>query len=681
MRGRLIVFEGLDGAGKTTQIDLLNASLRLRGIPVVITSWNSSRLISKAIKRAKKAQLLTPYLFSTLHAADFMYRLEHIIVPALQEGYIVIADRYVYTALARDLVRNVDRRWIETMYALAPSPDLAFYCKAPVDRTLERVLDRNGGEHPSYYESGMDVISGGSAIDTFREFQTRVAAEYESIASQFGLNIIDTSGSIEEIQNSVRAVVDDRLKEWVDEESGGLPDWFATPGERVGRAAQEEAALPVLVPHSLPGRLVVVEGVDRRSTSRHANLLYNELIAEGYDARLALLGGSWVGIEITARAMRKTPVSLPTQALLAASELALYYEQTILPALKEGAIVVTDGYLFSLFVTFAAHGLESEWLNRMLQIFSVRPDCTIYLDETLPDLVSRTTVSPSHLWSPLPPGGVHREPAHLRKMLELYRTIGRIDGWHMLSSRSSEAELRREILVDVQQTGLTGVPRPRAAELHREVFSLFDRYDREYAHPRKVADLAVSLFDQTRSLHGYGDRERMLLWSAALLHDIGHVLSETQHEEYTYEAILRSPLAAATDAEREVIANIACLHRQPYAKLKFDHLARLSATRQLLVKRLAALLRIADALDESGRSVVQEIRCYEELGVIYLDLHAVSKALPERAAALRKADLFERIYQKPVVVARNWREKRARHEMRERSVPSAHRGESSPGSG
>jgi len=108
------------------------------------------------------------------------------------------------------------------------------------------------------------------------------------------------------------------------------------------------------------------------------------------------------------------------------------------------------------------------------------------------------------------------------------------------------------------------------------------------------------------------------------------------------------------------IANIACLHRQPYAKMKFDHLARLSGTNQIMVKRLASLLRIADALDESGRAVVQEVRCYEEHGVVYFDLRAVSKALPERASVLRKADLFERMFQKPVVVARNWIEKRAR---------------------
>ena len=178
MRGRLIIFEGLDGAGKTTQIELLSRHLQDRGQPVVVTRWNSSRLISKAIKRAKKAQLLTPYLFSTLHAADFIYRLENIIIPSLYEGYFVIADRYVYTALARDVARNVDRAWVEHLYALAPKPDIAFYCKTTINETLERVIERRDGESPSFYESGMDVIENNDPHEAFREFQSRIETEY-----------------------------------------------------------------------------------------------------------------------------------------------------------------------------------------------------------------------------------------------------------------------------------------------------------------------------------------------------------------------------------------------------------------------------------------------------------------------------------------------------------------------
>ena len=127
---------------------------------------------------------------------------------------------------------------------------------------------------------------------------------------------------------------------------------------------------------------------------------------------------------------------------------------------------------------------------------------------------------------------------------------------------------------------------------------------------------------------------------------------------------MRESFGPMPDADREIVANVACLHRLPYTKMKFDHLARLSGAKQVIVKQLAALLRIADALDESGKLVVRGVRCYEEHGVMYIDLHAVGKALPERAAVLRKADMFERVYQKPVVVARNWIEKRARRAAR-----------------
>lgn len=115
-----------------------------------------------------------------------------------------------------------------------------------------------------------------------------------------------------------------------------------------------------------------------------------------------------------------------------------------------------------------------------------------------------------------------------------------------------------------------------------------------------------------------------------------------------------------TDAEKKIIANIAYLHNKGYSKMKLERLTRLSDVNQTIVRRLACLLRIADALDESGKQVVQDVRCYEENGVVIIDLHAVSKALPERVAVLRQADMFETVYQKPLNVVRNGLEKRAR---------------------
>jgi len=265
--GYLIVFEGLDGAGKTTQIGLLAHRLRQKGLPVVITSWNSSRLISKAIKRAKKAQLLTPYLYSTLHAADFMYRLENIIMPALQDGAIVIADRYAYTALARDLSRNVDRRWVESLYALAPKPDLAFYCTASVEESLGRIVDRNGGAPPGFYESGMDVLPHEDPNRSFREFQTRVANEYDRIRKEFGLIEIDATASIPEVQEYVTSVVEERLNQrGRGEGRAGISENpnVARRGLK-GASRIDAAARPIA--HNYPGRLVVIESADKHAWS------------------------------------------------------------------------------------------------------------------------------------------------------------------------------------------------------------------------------------------------------------------------------------------------------------------------------------------------------------------------------------------------------------------------------
>jgi dTMP kinase len=660
MRGHLIVFEGLDGTGKTTQIELLRKHLAQRGYPVVLTSWNSSRLISKAIKRAKKARLLTPYLYSALHAADFLYRMEHIILPALHEGFIVIADRYAYTALARDRARNIDRQWIEAVYAMAMKPDLGIYCTTSIEDSLERVMERNSGDLPSYYESGMDVLSGHDPRGAYREFQRTVASEYDRIRTEHGLVEVDTSRSIEDVHQTVANLVDERLKLWEEDPSEEMRTIYpaGTAGART--------TFPTLSRHGLPGKLITVEGPDRALRARQATFLYHELTARGYDARLALLDQSWVGVEVARKAMRKTAISVPTRILLSVAELALAYEQVIVPALRAGSVVVTDGHLATLWARFGGEHSSGQWWSSVARAFPEAPDCTVYLDTPLHELLRQKPVRDDGS-----PGlFAHDEtgdPALWSAFLDRYRSAVQA-GEHLcvvLPTKGTDQELFRELLSRLDQAALFGtLERGSADPKLREVFALFSRYDTEFNHPRKVAELAVSLFDQTAALHGYGAEERRCLMAAAYLHDIGHKLSEKRHEEFTYEAIMREDLHALTNQDREIIANVACLHRQPYAKMKFDHLARLSGVNQIKTKRLASLLRIADALDESGRGAVQHVRCYEEHGVVYFDLHAVSKALPERAALLRKSDLFEHVFQKPVVVARNWIEKRARQAER-----------------
>ena len=135
-RGRLICVEGIDGSGKSTQLLLLERWLRARGYPVHFTEWNSSRLVRRSMQRGKKKNLLTPTTFSLLHAVDFADRLTYQILPPLKAGMIVLADRYVYTAFARDVARGVHPDWVRSVYSPALRPDLTLYFRVPIDISL-----------------------------------------------------------------------------------------------------------------------------------------------------------------------------------------------------------------------------------------------------------------------------------------------------------------------------------------------------------------------------------------------------------------------------------------------------------------------------------------------------------------------------------------------------------------
>jgi len=665
MRGRLIIFEGLDGAGKTTQIELLSKYLQEKRLPVVVTGWNSSRLVSKAIKRAKKARLLTPYLYSTLHATDFIYRLENIIIPSLYEGYYVIADRYVYTALARDIARKVDRTWVEHLYALAPKPDLAFYCKTSLEESLERVIEKRHGGVPSFYEAGMDIVPQTDPLEAFRDFQSRVAAEYEWICRQYHLLEIDTTGDIDKVFEFVRQKVEDCVTVWNDEKA-------AVDGiDRIppGTSVDETLRKPVieLSPNLYPGKLIVFESVDKLATARQANLLYNELLIRGYDVEIALAGDSWVTTEVERKALQKSVLSLSAKVLISTSEIAHLFEQKIVPVLSRGGISILDGYLANLVSRYSAAGLDPTWFTAVYRVCPVKPDLTIFLDATLQELMRRRApfqsekIFSEHVfdqqkfsWDGAPDLSV------LQKMVGLYREFAGREGWRTVKLRGTPAEVHKEIVAILPHELFAGDRQITERPALREVLRLLGQYDQEFVHSRKVAELALSIFDQTLPLHQCGLRERDILYYSSLLHDVGHALSDKNHEEYTYEAIIRHGFATMPKADQELIANIAYLHRMPWGKIDVKKLACLRASDQVIVKKMASLLRIADALDESGRSVVHDVRCYEEGGVWFIDLHAVSKARQEREAVLRKADMFEQVYQKPVVVERNLIERRSR---------------------
>jgi dTMP kinase len=208
--GRLFVVEGIDGSGKTTQLGLLAKWLAASGHRVFVTEWNSSALVKAATKMGKKKNALTPMTFSLLHATDFADRLLYKIVPPLKAGMIVLADRYAYTAFARDVARGVDRQWVRDLYSFAVRPDLAVYFRVPIEVSLDRLLARR--VKLKFYEAGLDLGWSSNAIESFRLFQTKVLDEYDQIVTEFGLRVVDASASITKQQHMLRQLVSENLQ-------------------------------------------------------------------------------------------------------------------------------------------------------------------------------------------------------------------------------------------------------------------------------------------------------------------------------------------------------------------------------------------------------------------------------------------------------------------------------------
>lgn len=219
--GRLIIVEGIDGSGKSTQLQLLHKWLLSQGHQVFFTEWNSSALVNATIKHGKKKNLLTPTTFSVLHVTDFADRMTHLIIPPLKAGMIVLADRYIYTAFSRDVVRGVHPDWVRDMYGFAVRPDCAFYFKVPIEVALGRIL--NGRQSIKYHEAGMDLGLSDDLEEGFRLFQGRILEEYDRIATEYGLEVLDAALSIEKQQALMRRSVANLLKGYRPEPYLGAP--------------------------------------------------------------------------------------------------------------------------------------------------------------------------------------------------------------------------------------------------------------------------------------------------------------------------------------------------------------------------------------------------------------------------------------------------------------------------
>lgn len=208
MAGTLICVEGIDGSGKSTQLDLLYTWLKSKKLDVILTQWNSSDLISDTTKRAKKKNLLSGRTFSLLHAVDFADRHEKIIMPALRAGFIVLADRYVYTAFARDVARNVDKKWVRNMYSFAVKPDMALYFDVSAKVSLNRICTNR---QPKFYEAGMDMQLSNNPYKSYLLFQNRVIEQYKDMVEEYGLIKIDALEPIHSQQKYLRQITTELL--------------------------------------------------------------------------------------------------------------------------------------------------------------------------------------------------------------------------------------------------------------------------------------------------------------------------------------------------------------------------------------------------------------------------------------------------------------------------------------
>lgn len=208
--GKLFVVEGIDGSGKSTQLDLLRKWLVAQGYSVAFSEWNSSPLVRDITKLGKAQRLLSPLTFSMIHAADFADRLERAILPPLRAGAVVLADRYIYTAFARDAARGIAPDYVRRIYRFAPKPTVAFYFKVPLDEALDRIL--GGRPELKYYEAGMDLGLSDDPYKSFELFQGRILNQYEAMTPEYGLQVIDATMPITQQQAMVRSLVEPHLK-------------------------------------------------------------------------------------------------------------------------------------------------------------------------------------------------------------------------------------------------------------------------------------------------------------------------------------------------------------------------------------------------------------------------------------------------------------------------------------
>src|SRR6185503_7979771 len=354
--GRLFIVEGIDGSGKSTQLALLQKWLESEGYGTFFSEWNSSALVRDVTRRGKKKRMLTPMTFSLIHATDFADRTEQQIIPPLKAGALVLADRYVYTAFARDVARGVNPGWVRNLYQFAVKPTIAFYFRIAVDDAMKRIV--GGRDAIKYYEAGMDRQVSGDIEESFRLFQGAVVDAYDSMVKEFGLVVIDASRSIEEQQAEMRR--------------------FAFYGQ----------GLPAVKPSELKGKLVVLEGTDGVGRSTHIGLLREWLESRGH----AVLDTGMTRSALAGKGLKAAKeghtLGGVTMSLFYATDFADRLENEMIPALRAGFVVLTDRYTFSLMARATIRGADPQWVKGVYE-FALKPDIVVYLRATVDELTTR----------------------------------------------------------------------------------------------------------------------------------------------------------------------------------------------------------------------------------------------------------------------------------------------------
>jgi dTMP kinase len=211
LHGRLIVIEGADSVGRSTQVSMLKPWLEQNGHAVLDTGMTRSALAGRGIKQAKQGLTLGPISLALFYATDFADRLENQMIPALRAGFIVLTDRYIYSLIARAIVRGLDPQWIKSVYGLALKPNAIFYLRASVPELVSRVLSRPSGF--DYWESGMDMHLGADLFDSFLEYQTRMLGVFDSMSEDYGFETIDATQPIDMIYRSLQRRIGRILRE------------------------------------------------------------------------------------------------------------------------------------------------------------------------------------------------------------------------------------------------------------------------------------------------------------------------------------------------------------------------------------------------------------------------------------------------------------------------------------